>query len=804
MKKLAKQLQVKYDGKCNPQSVIQGKKYRFTVLTDSLLRLEYSDDGVFEDRPTQIVTNRKFPKPEFSVRETSDTLEISTRSFHLVYNKKEFSPNNLYIDLKHNYTNYGGRWLFGATEYGNPPREHNLKGTSRTLDRIDGPTKLDFGLLDQSGRAFFDDSYSLVLDEEGWPHARKSGIQDCYYFGYGHEYYRAIHDFYLLSGKVPLLPRFALGNWWSRYWPYTEKSYLSLLEAFDQERIPFSVGVVDMDWHVVNVPEKYGRGWTGYTWNKELFPNPKGFLNKVHKKGLRVTLNLHPADGVMPYEDAYQDMCKELKHNPSYDEPITFDVTNKEFLNAYFKYLHHPHEKEGVDFWWIDWQQGTQCSIPGLDPLRALNHFHFLDLQRNKKKRGLILSRYGGLGSHRYPIGFSGDSIISWKSLDFQPYFTATASNIGYTWWSHDIGGHMQGIRDNELMVRWVQFGVFSPINRLHSSNNQFFAKEPWTYPSPYREVYDTFLRLRHRLVPYIYTMNWRVHSEGIPFIVPIYWDYPDIQHAYTHRNQYMWGSQLMVCPITQKNNPEIQRGSVSAFIPPGIWIDAFDGTVYHGGQQGRELMLTRGIEDYPVLARAGGIVPADLNYSNSVDTNPVDLCIYLFPEGTNTFNLFEDAGDGFGYENGAYSQTEISWVWSDSPKCTISPTGDLSQIPAKRTYTLCVRGVERGTKASISSGEILKTWYEKDTHSYYVEVKPLNISEPIAVVFDQMTTYVKNDLKDRVYNLLMSFQMENLKKSEVMKLFDSGLTLSEIEGALNALPLSSSVKTAILELLSC
>ena len=107
-------------------------------------------------------------------------------------------------------------------------------------------------------------------------------------------------------------------------------------------------------------------------------------------------------------------------------------------------------EKEGVDFWWIDWQQGTKTKIPGLDPLWALNHYHTLDSAKNGS-RPLTLSRYSGLGSHRFPLGFSGDTICSWKSLKFQPYFTGSAANAGYTWWSHDIGGHMHGIQDDEL-----------------------------------------------------------------------------------------------------------------------------------------------------------------------------------------------------------------------------------------------------------------------------------------------------------------------------------------------------------------
>ncbi len=801
---LVKDLQIHVQGKANPLAIVQGKHYRFTVLTEEMLRMEYSESGEFEDLPTQVVFNRDFPRPEFQVLDEPSRLEISTKSFHLVYNKKRFSPDNLYIDLKHNYTNYGGRWLFGTTEYGNPPREHNLKGTARTLDRINGATALEFGLIDQSGRTFFDDSHSLTVDEQGWPQPRGHEELDYYYLGYGHKYYKAIHDFYLLSGKVPLLPRYALGNWWSRYWAYTEESYMELLNEFEAHDIPFSVGVLDMDWHIVNVPEKYGRGWTGYTWNKELFPDPQRLLDWVHKKGYRVTLNLHPADGVMPYEDAYEAMAKELGVNTSLDEPIAFDVTNKAFLGAYFKFLHHPHEKIGVDFWWIDWQQGTHSHIPNLDPLRMLNHFHFIDSQRGKKKRGLIFSRYGGLGSHRYPVGFSGDTIISWESLDFQPYFTATASNIGYCWWSHDIGGHTRGFRDNENFVRWVQLGVFSPINRLHSSANPFFDKLPWSYPKPYDGYVADALRLRHKLVPYTYTMNWRVNHDLIPFIVPMYYEYPDDQRAYDVKNQYFFGSELMVSPITSPTDYTTMKATVTTFIPPGNWIDFFDGTVYHGGSKGRLLKVQRTIDRIPVFAREGAIVPMDHGYANSVDANPKVLDIHLFAGACRTFSLYEDEGDGFGYEKGVFATTQISWDWKEGQaKVTLKGIGDFSVLPKKRSYRLIVKGAGHGIKVAGANVKILSESYHAQCHALVVELGETDPGEKVEVSFREARLYGKEDLEKRMFQTLEVMQMENVKKSDVMDVLGER-PIAETIGAVTALDIPQSAKNTIIELLSC
>ncbi len=145
-------------------------------------------------------------------------------------------------------------------------------------------------------------------------------------------------------------------------------------------------------------------------------------------------------------------------------------------MNAYFDILHKPYEKDGVDFWWIDWQQGRKSDVNGLDPLNALNHYHYLDNAENGDIP-LILSRYGGIGSHRYPLGFSGDTAISWKVFDFQPYFTANAANAAYTWWSHDIGGHHMGYRDDDLYIRWLQFGVFLRLCAFIQQQRNCLAK---------------------------------------------------------------------------------------------------------------------------------------------------------------------------------------------------------------------------------------------------------------------------------------------------------------------------------------
>ena len=330
------------------------------------------------------------------------------------------------------------------------------------------------------------------------------------------------------------------------------------------------------------------------------------------------------------------------------------------FLEAYFKVLHHPHEQNGVDFWWIDWQQGNNTRTEGLDPLWMLNHFHFLDNGRGGI-RPLTFSRYAGIGSHRYPVGFSGDTVVSWESLDFQPYFTLTASNVGYGWWSHDIGGHMGGIKDDELMVRWTQFGVFSPILRLHSTKNIFNGKEPWRYNSIAHQIMNKFLRLRHQLIPYLYTLNYRCCQLGEQLIQPMYYEYPFNQEAYEVRNQYFFGREMIVYPITQPGNTKLNKGSIKAWIPEGLYIDFFNGMIYKGN---RMMNLYRGQEEIPVLVKAGSILTlnnAEDSTSNGVEL-PTKLEVYIYGGSSGQFTLYEDDGETLSYQRGQYVMTEFEF----------------------------------------------------------------------------------------------------------------------------------------------
>ena len=785
---------IKTEGHAEDAAIIQGEKYRFTVLTEEMIILEYCEDGKFEDRATQCVIDRKFKVPEYQVIENEESLEIITDKIHLVYNKQKFTDYGLSVQVRGNISVYHSIWHFGE-------EATDLRGTARTLDEADGAIELEHGIISRFGYGILDDSRSLVITEDGWVEPRKEDCIDIYFLGYGHEYEHCLKDYYHLTGKTPLLPRYALGNWWSRFYRYNDQEYKALMTRFEKEEIPFSVSVIDMDWHLVDIDPKYGSGWTGYTWNKELFPDPKEFMTWLHDHGLKVTLNVHPAGGVQAHEEKYKEMAEAMGRDWEKEEPVNFDVTDQKFLKAYFEYLHHPNEEEGVDFWWLDWQQGGLSKIPGLDPLWMLNHYHYLDSGRRGKRR-LTFSRYAGMGSHRYPIGFSGDTIISWESLAFQPYFTANASNVGYGWWSHDIGGHMKGYRDEELSTRWIQFGVFSPIMRLHSSNSAFTGKEPWNYNAVSENIMKRYLKLRHEMIPYLYTMNYHASHDGQPLIRPMYYLEPEQPEAYEVPNEYYFGTELVVCPITEPTDKAAGTACVKAWIPEGKWYDIFSGLKYDGG---RMLELYRSLEDIPVLAKEGAIIPlTDLTeYTNSVE-NPKELAVKIVPGKKNAFILMEDTGDTCEDKEENWAQTKLEWI--NENEFIIHPAnGNLDVIPKRRTWKMEFYGIADVDNLEVTvGGKAIETEriYDEKRHICQVNIPATEVTEQITISFSKGYLLRENNKPAEIFALLYQAKIEYEVKEKIYAYMKEGKTSSEMLGIIHAMHLPDSVYGMLSEVL--
>ena len=706
---LEKHLLVKTEPVARSENTVCFADYRVSVLFDRLFRIEKNKSGEFNDDATQSVWYRNMPKVPYGVKEAASYVEIKTEKVTLHLSKK--------IDTSYVLIN-GKKVLLN--------NDGNLLGTTRTLDMYDGDVsarngehsklKLGVGVCSRSGVAVFDDTESLRLMDDGRLCEKSSDELDIYVFSYGNEYREAIKALYAITGSTPLLPRFAFGNWWSRYHSYTDEEYLHVMDQFEKYDVPLTVATVDMDWHYSNDIDKQkkitesgkatedrgtlkdGRwlGWTGYSWNTELFPDYKKFLNELHARNLKVTLNLHPADGVRYFEDMYEEMANAMGVDPKTEKQIEFDIADSNFVNNYFKILHHPYERDGVDFWWMDWQQGTKSKVEGLDPLWALNHYHFLDNGRDGK-HGLLMSRYAGIGSHRYPMGFSGDTTISWATLAYLPYFTATSTNVGYTWWGHDFGGHHKGVLDNELYLRFMQFAVFNPIMRMHCTDSVVLTQEPWAHENGSSELAREALRLRHRMIPFLHSANNRVHSEGLGLMEPMYYEYADCEESYKAKDQYIFGGELIVAPITEHSS-EGGLSKKDVWLPEGVWTDIFTNDVYRVCKGGAWITMVRPLNSIPALAREGAVIPTSRDKGNSFD-NPTHLEAAVYA-GNRTYKLYEDDEKG----TAAYTVFENS---TESGKQTlkVSFEGDVSVLPKKRDMTFVFKNIVVNTAVDTHIG---------------------------------------------------------------------------------------------------
>ena len=819
-------------------AVVTGPGYRFTVLTDRLIRMESAADDRFVDAATQLVVNRDLgPVPDFQVLRGEDRVEITTEHLHLAYQpSRGFSRSGLQVSLRTGVLNpHGGTWHHGDVWDPAEKFPSNLGGTARTLDEADGRISLAPGLLAMHGIAVLDDSGSLLVDEDEWVRPRpgtspvdgSTPDEDLYLFGYGQDYHGALRDFFALTGPTPLIPRALLGNWWSRYHAYTADEYLELMDRFAEEGLPFSVAVIDMDWHLVDIDPAIGNGWTGYTWDRKLFPEPKAFLDGLHQRGMEASLNLHPASGVRRHEEAYGPMMRALGRDPRSGEEIPFNIGDKEFTAAYLEHAHHPLEDEGVDFWWLDWQQGSTTDIPGLDPLWMLNHVHYLDAGRERtrttadggtetyRRRPVTFSRFADASSHRTPVGFSGDTIVTWDSLRFQPEFTATAANIGYYWWSNDIGGHMFGVKDSELAARWAQLGCFSPINRLHSSKSPFNSKEPWRYSRDARATMEAHLRLRHRLVPYLYTWSRRAHSEGTGPVRPVYHDHPQQHGAYGHRTEFLFGD-LLVVPVTHQGNRASGLAREDAWLPRGTWFDLATGRRYAvPAEGGSEVSLSRPLDQIPVLARAGSIITVADDLSEAAGSNPRSLGLVIVPGADGSAVLEEDDGSA---EPGDESvvRTRFSLAWDDeagAASLEISQEGADGVVPAEREvalHVLSVGGTGDGAEAAVSGAGSTgdRARVSRREADGFTLGKGLDVSlgtvrlgdGPVRVDLTGVRTRTPA-LRDEAFRILEPVEVEYLAKDRAWEAISSGLRGGALLGALRACGLPDEVLAAVAEI---
>ena len=721
--------QEEYNPVADPDAVVQSGNMRFTVLTPQMIRIQYSSKKVFEDRATFAVVNRRLPVPAFTTSEEDGYLYIKTEAVTLKY-RTGSNPTTLrnrpdFLSVTFNMNGHEVVWYPGKDD------ALNLKGTTRTLDNGRGDSKrgeLENGILSRGGWALIDESASAKrgdgsrtfafepMEEGGMDWAKPladESATDWYILCYGHDYKKALGDYVKIAGRIPMPPDYMFGYWYSKYQRYTAQDFMDITMDIENNRIPIDIMIMDMDWHK--------DGWTGWSWNTSLIPDPKGLINWMHQHNMKVSLNLHPADGVNNYEDNFAQMCADLGKDPGTTTNIPWQLEDYNFYKAMFKNIIRLRESEGVDFWWIDWQQRlTNNNLAGLGETFWCNHVFYEDMRLNRPEhRPVIFHRWGGLGSHRYPIGFSGDSFSTFPTLAFQPYFTATAANVCFGYWGHDLGGHQHGNNDPELYLRWMQYGVFSPLFRTHATNDPKIEMRIWKYPN-FKDLLQT-VKLRYELMPYIYTAARQAYDTGVSICRPLYYDHPEENNAYRCEDEYMFGDDILVAPVlTAGKNGKTDR---KIWLPEGKWFDVCRNKVVEGD---REFTDSYTQTEIPYFYKAGSII---VNYENVMNLNsrPDRIILKVVPGADGSSTLYEDENNTEGYKSGLFTNTRFDQKrTSGSITLTINAReGSFPGMPEKRDYTVRLLAASAPKAVSLDGKRLdgSKWTYDKATRTVNINL---------------------------------------------------------------------------------
>ncbi|WP_153542441.1 TIM-barrel domain-containing protein [Streptomyces sp. RB17] len=658
------------------------------------------------------------------------------------------------------------------------PQPHlALGGYRRGLDGVtgDGPAPATTpGLLNEDGWYLLDDTPSALYDtatQKVTPRPAHGGepYQDGYVFGYGHHYKQGLTDLASLTGPPALLPPWTYGVWYSEYIDRTAADYEdTILPAFRSEGVPLDVLVTDTDFKAVN-------NWSGWEMDPGRFPDPKGFFDWSAAQGLHNTLNVHPSILASDPQFARAQATARGKLTKGgcasgasvENNCYTFDFGDPDQLKAYLD-LHRTMDGQGNDFWWLDWCcDSSQSSLPGVTPDAWINQ-QYATLTGKTLGRGFVLSRaYGSLQAGGYSgqqalstgpwadkrttVHFTGDTSSTWGTLKLEVGYTpGESAATGMAAITHDIGGHNDttGLTGSEtyteggrtrtthklpddLYARWVQFGAFQPIDRLHSNHSD---RLPWQYGAQARKSADTFLNLRENLVPYTYSMAEEAHRTGVPIVRPTYLEYPDEAQAYaTSGSEYFYGPDVLVSPVTTAGT----TATTSVWFPPGRWTDYFTGKTYQGGTTQD---VTTGLDTMPVFIKAGGILPTRTHDVTSNDKAPLtDVTLTVATGAPGSYRLYED--DGTTTQKGHSATTTVRYRRSGSRQTvSIDPARGSFQSQVKnRRWTLSLLGTTHAPTKVTATGVRLTAadcHWNRNTSTLTITLPPHSVRGPITVTY--------------------------------------------------------------------
>ncbi len=656
-------------------------------------------------------------------RQDVDGVPVDVASYTRTFDRQAF------------HTKLEFEWADGEALYGLGSHEEymmNLRGQHQYLYQQNMKAVIPV-LVSTRGYGILMDSYSLMtFHDDAFGSYLWSDVDDelDYYFIYGPEFDQIVQGVRVLTGKAPLIPRWMFGYLQSKERYVSQDELIAIVSEYRQRGLPLDCIV--QDWK--SWPEGL---WGQKSFDPERFPDPEGLTSELHRLHAHMMISIWPI--LNPGGDNWKEMCE---HGFLLGNHKIYDAFQEQARALYWKQANEGLFTHGIDAWWCDCTEPFQADWRDsarpepeerlqintgeakiyLDPeyLNAYSLLHSKGMYEGQRsttadKRVVNLTRSSYAGQHRYgTITWSGDIVANWETLHQQIPAGLNFCVTGSPYWTLDIGGFFvkkrpdlwfwngdfeQGVEDQgycELYVRWFQYAAFLPILRAHGTDT---PREIWRFGNPGEPMYEALvkcLRLRYRLIPYIYSLaGWTTHHDytmlrALPF------DFRADPATYNIADQFMFGPAILVNPVTQPMyytaGSRVVEGvskTRPVYLPLGTdWYDFWTGQRYTEGQT---VTADATLDIIPLYVRSGSIVPVgpEIMYADEQPNSTLDL--YIYPGQNGSFTLYEDEGDNYNYEQGHFATIRLSWDESAQRLTLHDREGGYPGIPGIREFRVCV-----------------------------------------------------------------------------------------------------------------
>ncbi len=750
---------------------------RLQVISEQIIHVLYTQQAAFSDTPSLMIVPQPAPTPAWDAEEDFDILTLSTSRLRLQIEKKSaaFTWTDVSGELLVREPERGGKTLReievngrkvfstkldlvfsdGEAIYGLGQHEEgilNYRGRSELLYQHNLKVAMPV-IVSTRGYAILFDSYSLSNfhdDQYGSYFWSEAEDELDFYFIYGPEFDDLVAGIRALTGAPALFPKWAYGYVQSKERYKKQSELVEIVQEYRRRGIGLDCIVLDwMSWP--------GNKWGQKTFDPDRFPDPGKMTQDLHDLHARLMISVWPK-----FDNDGPDQVEMRARNLLLGDGVTYDAFNPQAQALYWKQANEGLFRHGVDAWWCDcsepfepdwhgpvkpeaWERmvtNTSVFKKYLDPTRinAYSLVHSKGMYEGQRaateeKRVVNLTRSGYPGQARYgTITWSGDVTARWETLKKQIPAGLNFTITGSPRWTFDIGGFFVdqhsdqwfwdgAFRDGsddrgyrELFLRWFQVGAFLPMFRAHGTDT---PREVWRFGKPGEVFYDTlvkFIRLRYRLLPYIYSLAGWETQRGYTMLRSLAFDFRADPLVYNIADQFMLGPALMVCPVTEPMlygpRSEALEGvpqERTVYLPPGSsWYNFWTGKRYGGGQI---LRTAAPLDIMPIFVRAGSILPMgpDIQYAGEKPGAPIELRVYPGRDGR--FDLYDDEGDSYRYEQGEFAWTPM--VWEDTPgTLRVGPrTGSYRGMPDTQIYRVVLAGA--GVEPGETAGEITLTGQE-------------------------------------------------------------------------------------------